>query len=333
MKKAKLFYFNSLYNFDIINIVESHLKKEINDHTITLNGYNIVRSDTKSAHTAGILILIKNHLPYEIINNYQLTELKSNILSIKVNFNFQIINIVSIYRSPNSKLRVFLNILDEVSWNLTKNNLPLMILGDININFMEDNLNQRNLLELINKYNLHQKVKQFTHRTKSRKTIIDLIAVDQLVNATSINLYNLLISDHVPQLLTIFNDTKNIYKTNKKKILKLNMQLVKEELEKLDVHDFIRTSINDKWTMLYLKLKEIEIKSKTTKYIRVDKGTGCAIPVCVSKLIDKVNHLYHADWTNAMIHNQFIKERNKLDLIMIPIIKNSLYFTTKNVNS
>ena len=167
-------------NPDIICIVESWLDPSILDNEISIVNYSLVRLD-RSRHGGGVLLYIKDNLPFSII------------ISGFESLEFICIKIHDCPYSSDLCLGVLYNPPDNVGHVLSSlfsvlQNLPptlfsnFILLGDFNINFLEVSTTAFcQLNDLLLSFNLTQVVNEPTRIVSSNKaTLLDLALVSNL---------------------------------------------------------------------------------------------------------------------------------------------------------
>lgn len=144
---------------------------------LKIEGYKLEMIETKTGHTGGVAIYVKNGINYSVVSKEKRNE--NYILNIKVeDIVFEgLISVV--YRSPGGKFSDFLHFMEEFCEKkfLNFDGKHNLLVGDINLNVSDDaekHLNDKNeLLNLMKSYNLTQAVKDYTRVAGNSKTIID----------------------------------------------------------------------------------------------------------------------------------------------------------------
>lgn len=173
---------------------ETCVTKEINNSELYIVGYNIIRCDSHSRYTGGVIMYIKEDLKYSIKYNknidniiwYMCIEIKNT--SLKGLYS-------CLYRSPSSSIPNFLSTFEEIcneTINLSKTNI---IIGDFNIDVSKDSLYSKRLIDLIHKLGLIQLIDYYTRITERSKTIIDLVVTNNSSIKTKCN-ESAKVSDH-----------------------------------------------------------------------------------------------------------------------------------------
>lgn len=178
---------------NIILLSETHITEEINDCELEVSGYDIVRCNSDSRHTGGVIVYIKSHISYTVISNINIE--RNWFLAVKITKGYEPGIFGLVYHSPNGNVGLFLKSFEEWCDNVIDMTKTNTIIGDFNINWSGNHANREKLLNLCNYLNIHQKVKSFTRITKSSKTLIDLVFSNNKNIKVQV-LDNLKISDH-----------------------------------------------------------------------------------------------------------------------------------------
>jgi len=166
---------------------------------IALNDYNLATYAKGGAH-----IYVHKSLNFEgvDIGNY-CKEKDLEACAIKLNLNSTHICIISIYRTPTGNFNFFTNNLDLIFNKLhNPTSKPIIICGDINIDYLKNTRKKNKLQTLLLSYNLISTVNFPTRCFKNSATATDNIFID----IDSKNDYTLCpimngLSDHDAQLL------------------------------------------------------------------------------------------------------------------------------------
>ena len=94
-------------------ISESRCTEDIEDVETHVDGYVTIRCDSRSRHTGGVIVFIKNKLKCSTGNQY-IMEANYCIQFVKVNIYGTDWNIGGLYHSPSGSHSAFLDKLEEV---------------------------------------------------------------------------------------------------------------------------------------------------------------------------------------------------------------------------
>jgi hypothetical protein len=155
----------------------------------------MIRNDSFSRHTGGVLVYLRKNISFEVMSC--MTDNENWLLTIKVKTVMKFGLYSVLYASPSASKCNFLRYIGNVFEQISSQNLMHVLVGDFNINYNDDfNTYTRQLKHIINLHGLQQKVCDFTRITKTSRTIIDLL----VTNDVKVKIYNILntcrISDH-----------------------------------------------------------------------------------------------------------------------------------------
>ena len=183
-------------------------------NSLNLDNYSFEFTQTETS-AGGTLLYIANHLSYKCrndLNMYKKNEVESTFIEI-VNPRKPNIIVRVIYRHPSMGLTDFnCNYLNKLLKNISKEQKPISLLGDFNVNLL--NYNEHNstnqFLDSLASNSFISLILQPTRITSHSNTLIDNI-ISNIIDPDIIS-GNLTatISDHLPQLAIIPNMFGNI---------------------------------------------------------------------------------------------------------------------------
>lgn len=190
---AELEILVSKKNPKIVMLTETHLTVDVEASEYNIRNYNMLCCYSTSRHTGGVIMYIHESVKYHVVDNS--TCGLNWFMAIKVVKGLKVGVYGLLYHSPSVNdqellLHLELNwlekILDDKGMNL--------IAGDFNINWKHpnDSANLRNVMQC---FNLDQKIKDITRRTIRSETIIDLVFCNENELNVTIDRENK-ISDH-----------------------------------------------------------------------------------------------------------------------------------------
>ena len=179
--------YNSIYNYDLIGIVETHLDSTIDECRLSLDGYSLHKSNhPQKVKRGGVGLYVKDSLPSK--NHLDLVTLSECIVC-ELQVNRRKYFFVVIYESPSQDQSEFNNFTTNfelmVSKLLAENPHCMIITGDFNCRstqWWENDIenSEGKLFEQITADNgLHQLISEPTHIVGGSKSCIDLIFTDQ----------------------------------------------------------------------------------------------------------------------------------------------------------
>lgn len=159
--------------FDIISISESWLTANIHNEDIKINGYKIFRADRKG-RGGGVAIYIKNCIRAKTLVND--SNNGSEQLWLTFTFNKITYAFGTLYRPPSYLPDTFISELDETLSNIFPKFQNVIITGDFNIDFLNQQASHfQRLINLIDTYEMKQVVQQPTRIGPTSIKILDLI--------------------------------------------------------------------------------------------------------------------------------------------------------------
>ena len=143
------------------------------------------------------------------------------ICAVKLHISFRTIIIVTVYRSPAGNIDYFLNNLEGALNHNYNNTVDIILCGDFNINYFNDNQDKQALNSLLTSYSLYSIIDFPTRIYNNSQTMIYNILINKFKNENYLvsHLINGL-SDHDVQVLILFNiinpdDTNEFYSYRK----------------------------------------------------------------------------------------------------------------------
>ena len=179
--------YNSVYNYDIIGIVETHLDSTVEEDRLPLDGYSFVKDNhPQNVKRGGVGLYIKDSLASK--NRSDLVTLPECIVY-EIQVNRKKYFFAVIYRSPSQGPEEFDNVTINFELMLSKTHSEspfcVVITGDFNCRstqWWENDIenNEGKLFEpLASDNGLHQLITEPTHLFGDSKSCIDLIFTDQ----------------------------------------------------------------------------------------------------------------------------------------------------------
>ena len=127
--------YNSVYNYDLIGIVETHLDSTVDKHRLVLDGYTFIQDNhPQNVKRGDVGLYIKDSLPSK--NRSDLVTLPECIVY-EIQLNRKKYFFAVIYRSPNQGLEEFENFTINIELMLSKmhaeNPFCVIITGDFQL--------------------------------------------------------------------------------------------------------------------------------------------------------------------------------------------------------
>ena len=178
---------NSLYNYDLIGIAETHLDDSIDQERLILKGYEFINCNHPlNSKRGGVGLYVKDSLPKK--ERPDIATLPESIVC-ELNLDRKKYFFVVVYRSPSQDQQEFDNFMNNFELMLSKMSAEEpyadIITGDFNCRspqwWEQDNENEegRQFEPLTTDLGLHQLISGPTHMIGQSKSCIDLIFTDQ----------------------------------------------------------------------------------------------------------------------------------------------------------
>ena len=179
--------YNSVYDYDLIGIVETHLDSTADENKLALNGYTFVKSNhPRDVKRGGVGLYIKDSLPSKRRSDL---ETLPECIVYEIQLNRKKYFFAVIYRSPSQDQSEFDNFTINFELMVSKMNTEspfcVIITGDFNCRstqWWENDIenNEGKFFEpLTSDLGLNQLISEPTHLMGSSKSCIDLIFTDQ----------------------------------------------------------------------------------------------------------------------------------------------------------
>lgn len=105
----------------LVCVTETHLTQDIDSNEVKIDGYYIIRVDSVSRHTGGVMCYIKKGIKCVIMDTYTLHK-NYWIIKTKLEINEEKFVLCVVYRSPNGSRASFLQLFENVCDDLVINN-------------------------------------------------------------------------------------------------------------------------------------------------------------------------------------------------------------------
>lgn len=206
---------------DIFGLVETFLTAEVSESDISIPNFSIERRDRLHKKGGGIVIYLKENVPYKRRYDLETDGIESIWVEIKPDYVKPfLLNFV--YRPPSSKaawVHLFELQLDQID----SIGLETHILGDFNLDtFLDCNewkFHSTQWSDLVSNHGLKQLIKSPTRITKTSSTLIDHIYTNraELISEVLVPCYS--ISDHFPIAFTR-STQENVLKRGHHKVIR-----------------------------------------------------------------------------------------------------------------
>lgn len=279
--KDEILHFLTTRNSTILCVSEARTTEDIEDWEIGAKGYNLVRCDSDSRFTGGVVVYIKSGVNFKIKEKYAVQR-GYWFLLIEVVINKAVVMLGCVYRSPNSPCVQFLDFLEDLLTNvINQHKGDFLITGDFNIDWNSDSCYSKRLKQIINDAGCKQLINEYTRVTDTSNTIVDLV----ISNNKKLSCYVLndtIITDH--KIINIELGKNMVSKCNSIVIRpkEYDQQLLRQQLTDLVFNfNFREYDIDKKYDEFYVTFMQIiedrmpkkEIIIRTGKCSRWFNGT------------------------------------------------------------
>ena len=187
MRVSLLEAYNSIYNYDSIGIVETHLDSSIDEGRLALNGYTFIKSNHPlNVKRGGVGLYSKESIP--VINRFNLVTLPECVVS-EIRLGSRKYFFVVMYQSPSQVESEFENFMTKFALLLSnlqsEQPFSIVITGDFNcrsnqlwVNDIEND-EGKVFKPFISELGLHQLISETKHLMGSSSSCINLILTDQ----------------------------------------------------------------------------------------------------------------------------------------------------------
>lgn len=170
---------------DILCISETFIEKSC-ESNINIYGYTLgsVFCRNKQQKRGGVCILVKNGIKYNTINITEKFAVDELFECCGIEIPTQKLIVICLYRTPNSNLNLFFNILEKFLHRLTwKERKNIVLAGDLNINILKNKTDTIKLTEITQNFNMTIHIKSATRKTTCIDHIISNIpyALDEVL--------------------------------------------------------------------------------------------------------------------------------------------------------
>ena len=179
--------YNSIYNYDLIGIVETHLDSNVEEERLALNGYSFIKDNhPQNVKRGGVGLYIRDSLASKRRSDL-VTLPECIVYEIQVNRKKYFFTVI--YRSPSQDQSEFDNFTINFELMLSKmhaeNPFSVIITGDFNCRSAQwwkddiENNEGKHFESLTSDLGLHQLISEPTHFMGDSRSCIDLIFTDQ----------------------------------------------------------------------------------------------------------------------------------------------------------
>lgn len=235
------------YKPEFVSLSETHLSELDDDSLIQIDNYDMVRNDSASRHTGGVMVYFKKSWKGEVINSMTI-DLQLWWLVVKLSDGDDVIYLATLYRAPrylnvsSEFYMYFESYLDELS-EISK---KVVIMGDFNIDYTSDSNVRNKLNDIVRDGGFRQIVNQYTRNICESRTLIDYVIVNDGYNFAAEVKSDWKISDHetigilIKHKRAIINEEKSV------RVLKYDRDKFRSKVIKSDIMTTYFSECNEK---------------------------------------------------------------------------------------
>lgn len=324
-------------NFDVIILSETQLTNT-NINLYNIDGYTTFHFSNKITRFDGMSILIKNwdYDDLSITKVEQITQ--ANCVKMEIKLKSESFTILAVYRSPSSKLKLFINELHTVLTNLKDKHV--ILIGDINIdineNIMKESQDTEDYLNSLCTNGFIPMIKQSTRVSSQSHSCIDHIFLkSRQVSKFLTAIVHSSMTDHYPVIIGLHNEILEPKQGDEKTMQKIvNYSKLEESLNSETWESVLSENRVEVAASNFVDILQKHTNKNTkTKCIKISNKNKKIKPWITLGLIKSIRHrdslskkvLKYPD--NLLLKKDYQKYRNQLTEC-IRLAKND-YFRNK----
>lgn len=188
-------------NISALGLVETWLKPHLPTGIFKINGFNLARLDRQgSKRGGGVGCYIRSDLTWEYDQDTSDSSISNSdleLLSIKILRKMQQPILISIvYIPPTTPILKALECLDSLGDKITTAKMDWILMGDLNVNLLDNNSNSIKLNRFAQRNCLYQLIKTPTRITPNNQSLLDHIYVNINPEITRAYVIKYGLSDH-----------------------------------------------------------------------------------------------------------------------------------------
>lgn len=186
-------YLGSLdFRFDVLAFTETWYTSR--SDVVNFDGYKYEGRYRENKRGGGIALYFRNNIAFDVMP--ELSVLNTHCESLVVKCCGTVI--VLVYRPPSGSINDFLLYMDDLIDRISFLNLPMVVIGDMNIDLLCSSPACRQFLDVIESYNCKNVIDVPTRITQETETLIDLCVISSQVNNVISGVLSCDLSHHLP---------------------------------------------------------------------------------------------------------------------------------------
>ena len=262
--------FNS---YHVITLSETWLDSSVDDTEINIPGFVIERKD-RNRHGGGVAIYIKDDIKY--VRRYEVEKENNESIWVEIQqIHQKPIVIGSLYR-PQTEGVDYFDVLSEIVDGVINENKEVVLLGDLNCDFLKTNSFTNHMKCFMEMYNFMQIVNKATRITPTSKTLVDVILTTNSNICVDTSVIHHSFSDHGLIQTVILSKPKSSSSVINKGVTKkfrsfkdFNVDVFNDDLNKVDWAIDDSVSVNAAWNKFvdkFTKVCDAHVPMKTIRF-------------------------------------------------------------------
>jgi len=181
---------------DVYGVCETFLGKKDDDNSVNINGFQCIRKDRQYSQGGGLLFYVRNGIDFKRRHDLESNNVYIESLWLEITLPNKNLLLCLVYRPPGSNLNEWLHHTEDKLCSAYTENKQLILMGDINIDFLKDTPLREKWHDVYSNFELDQIIRKPTRITENTQTLIDHIYISADVHITHADVVECSLSDH-----------------------------------------------------------------------------------------------------------------------------------------
>ena len=190
---------------DIICLSETRLKNQV-PINVNIHGYNFVNANSPT-NAGGVGMYVSSNINYSTTKSFEIDNDGYENIWIKIQNDAKLSLIIgAVYRHPNSNVNEFTKSLDVSLSKINQQHAKCVVLGDFNIDIMDNSPRphvKNNYINMLNSNTFQVLIDKPTRITPDSQTLIDHVISNYTRPDSIAGILNYEITDHLPIFLAL----------------------------------------------------------------------------------------------------------------------------------
>lgn len=247
------------YDFDCLVLTETFQLDNL--ALFHIEGYDLVYNGGIFNKNDGIVFYLKNNLDY----NFEIVQVgQCSVLKVLITLGDARLQVTGVYKSPTIPIKEFDDSFHEYLRVHCRNDICHVIVGDFNINILEDSLDVLSYLNVLSEEDFVSVVNKPTRVQGNSSSCIDHMLVKSIGHYTPIIVKNH-ITDHFSTILFVKLSQPISRTRGKKNRFGIDYQILKSKLDSLDWTVFFQIVNPEKLADLFIEKVQFCVRSSQYK--------------------------------------------------------------------